>query len=79
MEHESGDYDKRRLKLLAIAAEFIVFYCVALSRLKPFRNVLIYVDVISNKQSIFSSQIRTPSFLINWPSLVSTAPSPVIL
>ena len=28
MEHESGDYDKRRLKLLAIAAEFIVFYCV---------------------------------------------------
>ena len=42
-------------------------------------NVLIYVDVISNKQSIFSSQIRTPSFPINWPSLVSTARSPIIL
>ena len=35
-----------------------------------------YVDVISNKQSIFSSHIRTPSFPINWPSLVSTARSP---
>ena len=32
-----------------------------------------------NKQSIFSSQIRTPSFSINWPSLVSTARSPIIL
>ena len=42
-------------------------------------NVLIYVDVISNKHSIFSSQIRTPSFPINWPSLVSTARSPIIL
>ena len=42
-------------------------------------DVLIYVDVISNKQSIFSSQIRTPSFSINWPSLVSTARSPIIL
>ena len=42
-------------------------------------DVLIYVDVISNKQSIFSSQIRTPSFSINWPSLVFTAQSPVIL
>ena len=42
-------------------------------------NVLIYVDVISNKQSIFSSQIHTPSFPINWPSLVSTARSPIIL
>ena len=38
-------------------------------------DVLIYVDVISNKQSIFSSQIRTPSFPINWPSLISTARS----
>ena len=27
----------------------------------------------------FSSQIRTPSFSINWPSLVSTAWSPIIL
>ena len=36
-------------------------------------DVLIYVDVMSNKQSIFSSQIRTPSFPINWPSLVSIA------
>ena len=35
------------------------------------QDVLIYVDVIPNKQSIFSSQIRTPSFPINWPSLVS--------
>ena len=44
-------------------------------------DVLIYVDIISNKQSIFSShdQIRTPSFPINCPSLVSTAWSPVIL
>ena len=43
-------------------------------------DVLFYVDVyISNKQSIFSSQIRTPSFSINWPSLVSTARSPIIL
>ena len=42
-------------------------------------DVLIYVDVISNKQSIFSSQIRTPSLPINWPSLVSTARSPIIL
>ena len=42
-------------------------------------NVLIYVDVISNKQPFFSSQIRTPSFPINWPSLVSTAWSPIIL
>ena len=42
-------------------------------------DVLIYVDVISSKQSIFSSQIRTPSFSINWPSLVSTARSPIIL
>ena len=42
-------------------------------------DVLIYVDVISNKQSIFSSQICTPSFSINWPSLVSTARSPIIL
>ena len=42
-------------------------------------DALIYVDVISNKQSIFSSQIRTPSFSINWPSLVSTARSPIIL
>ena len=38
-------------------------------------DVLIYVDVISKKQSIFSSQIRTPSFPINWPSLISTARS----
>ena len=42
-------------------------------------DFLIYVDVISNKQSIFSSQICTPSFSINWPSLVSTARSPIIL
>ena len=42
-------------------------------------DVLIYVDVISNKQSIFSSQIRTLTFPINWPSLVSTARSPMIL
>ena len=42
-------------------------------------DVLIYVYVISNKKSIFSSQIRTPSFPINWPSLVSTARSPIIL
>ena len=27
----------------------------------------------------FSSQIRTPSFSINWPSLVSTVRSPIIL
>ena len=32
-----------------------------------------------NKQSIFSSQIRTQTFSINWPSLVSTARSPIIL
>ena len=32
-------YDKRKLKLLAIAAEILVFYCVALSRLKPCRHV----------------------------------------
>ena len=25
-------------------------------------DVLIYIDVISNKQSIFSSQIRMPSY-----------------
>ena len=42
-------------------------------------DVLIYVDVISNKQSIFSIQICTPSFPRNWPSLVSTARSPIIL
>ena len=45
-------------------------------------DVLIHVDVISNKQSIFSSQIRTPSFSINWSSLVSlvsTTRSPIIL
>ena len=42
-------------------------------------NVLIYVDLISNKQSIFSNQIRTPSFPINWLSLISTARSPIIL
>ena len=42
-------------------------------------DVLIYVGVISNKQAIFASQIRTPSFSINWPSLVSTARSPIIL
>ena len=35
-------------------------------------NVLIYVDVISNKQSIISSEIRMSSSSINWPSLVST-------
>ena len=42
-------------------------------------DFLIYVDVISNKQSIFSGQIRTPSLSINWPSLVSTARSQIIL
>ena len=42
-------------------------------------DVLIYVDVISNKQSIFSSHIRTLSFPINWPSLVSIARTPNIL
>ena len=42
-------------------------------------DVLIYVDVISNKQSIFSNQIRTPSSPINWLSLVSTGRSPIIL
>ena len=42
-------------------------------------DVLIHVDVISNKQSIFSSEIRTPSFAINWPPLVSTARSPMLL
>ena len=42
-------------------------------------DVLIYVDLISHKQSLFSSQIHTPSFPINWPSLVSTAWSPIIL
>ena len=42
-------------------------------------DVLIYVDVISNKQSIFSSQIRTPLFPINWPYLVSTAQSSIVL
>ena len=31
------------------------------------------ISVISNKQSIFSSQIHTLSFPINWPLLVSTA------
>ena len=42
-------------------------------------DVLFYVDIISNKQSIFFSQIRTPSFSRNWPCLVSTAQSPIIL
>ena len=42
-------------------------------------DVLIYVDVISNRQSIFSSQIRTPSFQIHWPYPVSTARSPIML
>ena len=42
-------------------------------------DVLIHADVISTKQSIFSSQIRTPSFSINWPSLVSTAQSLIML
>ena len=42
-------------------------------------DVLIYVDVVSNKQSSFSSQIHTPSFSINCPSLVSTARSLIIL
>ena len=42
-------------------------------------DVLIYVDVISNKHSSFSSQIHTPSFSINCPSLVSTARSLIIL
>ena len=42
-------------------------------------DVLIHVDVISNKQSIFSGQIRTLSFTINWPFLVSTARFPIIL
>ena len=134
-------YDERRLKLWAISAEFVVFYRVALSRLKPcpehftppanmfcraaalqfvskcslprihaakfpikkrifsfqkadkslvhgalsqcrvplFWFMLMWSDVISNKQSIFSSQILTPSFPINWPSLVSSARSPIIL
>ena len=31
------------------------------------------------QQSIFSSHIRTPSFPRHWPSLVSTARSPIIL
>ena len=31
------------------------------------------------QQSIFSSHMRTPSFTRNWPSLVSTARSPIIL
>ena len=31
------------------------------------------------QQSIFSSHMRTPSFPRNWPSLVSTARSPIIL
>ena len=39
----------------------------------------LYVDVISNRQFIFSNQISTPSFQIHWPSLVSTARSPIIL
>ena len=47
IEHVPGDckncnknvYDKRRLILWAIAAGFLVFYCVVLSRLKPGRNV----------------------------------------
>ena len=48
-------------------------------RLLSSTDVLISVDVISNKQSIIASQICTPSFSINWPSLVSTARSPIIL
>ena len=39
-------------------------------------DVLIYVDVMSNKQSIFAGHIRMPSFPINWPSLVSTTVTP---
>ena len=47
IEHVPGDckncnknvYDKRRLKLWAIAAELLVFYCMVLSRLKPCRKV----------------------------------------
>ena len=31
-----------------------------------------------NSPFIFSSQIHTPRFHINWPSLVSTALSPII-
>ena len=46
-------------------------------------DVLIYVDVISNITNstfvFFSSHICTPSFPINWPSLISTARSPNIL
>ena len=33
---------------------------------------VVYIDVISNKQSIFSSLIHMLSFPTNWPSLVST-------
>ena len=33
----------------------------------------------TNSAFVFSSQIRTPSFPINWPSLASTARSPNIL
>ena len=36
-------------------------------------------DVLIYKQSIFSSQIHTRSFPINWPSLVSTARSPILI
>ena len=62
MEHELGDYDKRRLKLLAIAAEFIVFYCVALSRLKPFRNVLIYVHFFKpDPHAVILNKLAFPS------------------
>ena len=32
-------YDKRKLQPWAIAVEFLVFYCVALSCLRPWRNV----------------------------------------
>ena len=38
-----------------------------------------FMLMFSNKQSIFSCQIRRLSFPINWPSLFSTARSPIIL
>ena len=73
---------KGRLKLWAIAAEFLVFYCMVLSRLKPCRVPLFWFTLMlspTNSPFQVSSQIRTPSFPINWPSLVSTARSPIIL
>ena len=69
-------YDKRKLKLWAIAAEFLVFYCVGLSRLKPCRHVKKWFVQNNSLRRVWVLQCGCSSACVETFSIIDAAKFP---